>query len=421
MRYVFRLPDVGEGIHEADIVSYEVHVGDRVKADQVIIKVETDKAVVTLPAPADGKIMEIPRQPGETVKVGDPLIILETESEIREGPGTPEKVSGKADQQAVPPLVLIAADASATERKRVLATPHTRHLARELGLDISTITGTGSRGRVTDEDVRNAGKKTPVPVPKIPRTAAVDHEPSTLGFDFEKYGPTHRVPLKGIRKRIAEVMVRSFSTIPHVSHADEADVSDLFDVVRKQKPLSEKRSIRLTPTAFITKAVVSALQKFPEVNSSLDEESGEIVYKDYYHIGIATDTEHGLMVPVIKDADKKTILQISAEIQAMADRARSREIDLEELRGGTFSITNIGSIGGTHATPIVLHPQVAILAVLSARRKPVVKEDQIVVRTMMPLVISFDHRLLDGAMIARFMNHVVELLEDPIRMLVDVI
>lgn len=428
MRYIFRLPDVGEGIHEAEIVSYEVQVGDMVKTDQVIIKIETDKAVVTLPAPADGKVVEIPYKPGDTVSVGDPIIILETEKVVAEE--VPEKVVEKPVEVAMPAEVAappvpikrekVLAEVPAAPR-RVLATPHTRHLARELGVDITMVKGTGPNGRITDDDVRRAVKEAPAPPPKIPRAAAVSHEPSTLGFDFEKYGPTRREPLKGVRKRIAEVMVRSFSTIPHVTHTDEADVTDLLDVIKRQKPIAEQRGIKLTITAFITKAVVSALQAFPEVNTSLDEESGEIVFKDYYHIGIATDTEQGLMVPVVKDADKKSILQIAKDIQELAARARNREIDLEDLRGGTFSITNPGSIGGIHATPIIQHPQVAILGVLAARKKPVVKDDQIVIRTMMPLVISFDHRLLDGATMARFMNHIIGLLSDPMKMLVDVV
>ncbi len=427
MRYIFRLPDVGEGIHEAEIVGYEVQVGDTVKADQTIIKIETDKAVVTLPAPADGKVLEIPHKTGDTVHVGDPLIILETEKELAEA--VPEKVAAPAvaaamPEEAIAPPVTIKKEKvfeEAVAPRRVLATPHTRHLARELGVDISTVKGTGPNGRITDDDVRRAVKEAPAPPPKIPRAAAVSHEPSTLGFDFEKYGPTRREPLKGVRKRIAEVMVRSFSTIPHVTHADEADVTDLLEVIKRQKPMAEQRGIKLTITAFITKAVVSALQAFPEVNTSLDEESGEIVFKDYYHIGIATDTEQGLMVPVVKDADKKSILQIAKDIQELAAKARNREIDLEDLRGGTFSITNPGGIGGIHATPIIQHPQVAILGVLAARKKPVVKDDQIVIRTMMPLVVSFDHRLLDGATMARFMNHIIDLLSDPMKMLVDVV
>ncbi|HDP98515.1 MAG TPA: 2-oxo acid dehydrogenase subunit E2 [bacterium] len=424
MRYTFRLPDVGEGIHEAEIVNYEVNVGDMVKADQIIVKVETDKAVVTLPSPVDGKIAEIPNKPGDILSVGDAVAIFETDAavveELKEETAidqkeTPKKADAEVEEAEETTATTISA------RKRVLATPHTRHLARELGVDINAVKGSGKNGRVTDDDIRKALKEAPAPAPKIPRGAALPHEPSTLGFDFSKYGEIRREPLKGIRKRIAEVMVRSFSTIPHVSHADEVDVTDLFEVVKRQKPAAEERGIKLTVTAFVAKAVVAALKQYPMVNSSLDEEAGDIVFKNYFNVGVAVDTEAGLMVPVVKNADQKSILQIAENIQKLSEKARNREIELEELRGGTFSITNIGSLGGSHATPIVNHPEVAILGMMAARRKPVVKDEQIVIRTMMPLVISFDHRLLDGAVVARFMNHIKQLLEDPMRMLIDVI
>ena len=423
MRYVFRLPDVGEGIHEAEIVGYEVNIGDEIKSDQIIIKIETDKAVVTLPSPVPGKVAEIPHQPGDLVKVGDPLIIIETDAEVA-AEEVAEPVAAEPEKLVEKETAKVTeaekAPAVTTAQKRVLATPHTRHLARELGVDIRTVQGTGRNGRITDEDVRLAAKKAHVPQPKIPRAAAVEHEPSTLGFDFEKYGETRRKPLKGIRKRIAEVMVRSYSTIPHVSHTDEADVTELFEAIKSQKAVAEERGVKLTPTAFVVKAVVLALKKFPMVNTSLDEITGDIVYKNYYNIGIAVDTEQGLMVPVVKSADQKSIIQIAEEIQRLAEKARKREIELDELRGGTFSITNIGSIGGTHATPIVNHPEVAILGLMAANWKPVVKDGEIVIRRIMPLVLSFDHRLLDGAVMARFMNYIKALLEDPMRMLIDV-
>lgn len=412
MRYIFRLPDVGEGIHEAEIIQYAVQPGDLVAIDQIIVKIETDKAVVTLPSPAAGTVLEIPNRPGDLVRVGEPIIILQTTETATVTAAPPEKAVPEPKAEKLPSVPPVPG-------KRVLATPHTRQLARQLKVDINLIAGSGKGGRVTDEDVRQASVVQTPSAPKIPRTAAVSHEASTIGFDFEKYGPTRREPLKGIRKRIAEVMVRSFSTIPHVSHADEADVTDLLAILQKQKPLAEHRGIKLTLTAFIAKAVITTLKQFPVVNSSLDEESGELVFKDYFHLGIATDTENGLMVPVVKDADKKSIMQIAESIQHLAERARKREIELEELRGGTFSITNLGGIGGTHAAPIIQHPQVAILGVLQARKKPVVRNDEIVIRTMMPLVLSFDHRILDGAIMAHFMNFLIHRLEDPLLMLVD--
>jgi pyruvate dehydrogenase E2 component (dihydrolipoamide acetyltransferase) len=420
MREVFRLPDVGEGIAEAEVVEYLVKVGDRVKADQPVVRMETDKAVVELPAPVSGTVVEIPHGPGDTVRVGDPLLIIETEAVAR-----PAEVAKAAapplPHLKVPPAVAKPAEPPrpAVEAARVLVTPHTRRLARELGVDITTVRGSGRGGRITDDDVREAASKAAPPPPKAPTAAAVQ-PPATAGFDFEKYGPTRRVPLKGIRKRTAEVMVRSVSTIPHVTHFDEADVSDLLQVVQQEKPLAEERRVKLTILAFLTKAAADALKKYPQFNSSLDESTGELVYKEYFNIGFATDTEAGLMVPVVKDVDKKSILQIALELQELSRKARDRSIDLAEMRGGTFTISNVGALGGTWATPIIVHPEVAILCSLRATKKPVVHDGNVVVRTIMPLTLSFDHRILDGADAARFMSHIVALLEDPMRMLVEV-
>jgi pyruvate dehydrogenase E2 component (dihydrolipoamide acetyltransferase) len=426
MRFVFRLPDVGEGIVQAEIVEYLVKVGDTVREDQPVVRVETDKAVVELPSPITGKVVEIPLDVGATARVGDALLIIESEtvSSIKQIPE--ESFTDRVrpplskDSPAAGPDKEPTPVSSPPAASRVLATPHTRKLARELGVDITKITGTGPHARITDDDVKNAAAAPPVLVPKAPSAAAIQ-APATAGFDFEKYGPTRRVPLKGVRKRIAEVMARSVSTIPHVTHFDEADVTDLFHVIEKQKALAESRNVKLTVLSFLVKASVAALKAFPIVNSSLDEETGELVFKEYYNIGIAADTDAGLMVPVIKNVDKKTILQIAAELQELSRKARDRTIDLEDIRGGTFSISNVGAIGGKYATPIILHPQVAILCSLRAFRKPVVRNEQVVIRTIMPLTLSFDHRVLDGAEGARFMNHVVELLEDPFRMLVETV
>ncbi len=431
MREVFRLPDVGEGISEAEIVEYLVQVGDEVKADQNVIRVETDKAVVELPSPFGGKVAEIPHSTGDTVHVGDPLLIIETDAEAK--PEAPketepdEKAPPKEPRQPSPEQVETKPEKAppskeekpVTAPKRVLATPHTRKVARELGVDISTVKGSGPRGRITDDDVREAASKTAPAAPKAPTAAAVQ-APATAGFDFEKYGETVREPLKGIRKRTAEVMVRSVSTIPHVTHFDEADVTELLHVMAQKKAFAEERNVKLTILSFLAKAVTDALKKHPVLNASLDESTGELVYKKYYHIGFATDTESGLMVPVVRDVDKKSILQIAEELQGLAERARERTIDIEEMRGGSFTITNVGAIGGIWSTPIIVHPQVAILCSSRAQKKPVVRDDEIVIRTIMPLTLSFDHRVLDGADAARFMTHIVQLLEDPLRMLVDV-
>jgi len=419
MRREFKLPDVGEGIAEAEIVEYLVKAGDAVTADQPVVRIETDKAVVELPCPVSGTVAEVPFKSGDTVKVGETLLVIETEAK-----GAKKAAPHREEKEPRPKPELVErrereTPVQVSEAAQVLATPHTRKLARELHVDIGTVKGTGAHGRITDEDVRKAAEKGEAAPREAPREEALQ-EPATAGFDFEKYGPTRRVPLKGVRKRIAEVMVRSVTTVPHVTHFDEADVTELMAVVEREKALAEKRGIKLTVLSFLAKAVAAALLEFPSVNSSLDDESGELVYKDYINIGIATDTEAGLMVPVIRDVDRKSILQIAAALQELSRKARERRIDLEELRGGTFTITNVGAVGGKYATPIILHPQVAILCSLRAEPRPVVQDDQIVIRTMMPLTLSFDHRVLDGAEAGRFTNYIVALLKDPMRMLVDV-
>lgn len=429
MREVFRLPDVGEGIAEAEIVEYLVNVGDTIKVDQNVVRIETDKAVVELPSPFAGTVVEIPNQPGDTVRVGGPLLVVETEAAEKRAPERVAKEKPRAEEEERRPLPALKPrkpeekplekPPEAKPAPRVLATPHTRKLARELNVDITAITGSGRGGRVTDEDVRERASKKAPPAPLAPTAAAVV-PPATAGFDFEKYGPTRRVPLKGVRKRTAEVMARSWSTVPHVTHFDEADVTDLVNVVERKRGLAEERKVKLTILSFLTKAVADALRRFPQFNASLDEATGELVYKDYFNVGFATDTDAGLMVPVVRDVDKKSVLEIAGELQDLSRRARDRTISLDDMRGGTFTISNVGALGGRWATPIIVHPEVAILCSLRAHKKPVVHNDEVVIRTVMPLTLSFDHRVLDGADAARFMSHVVALLEDPMRMLVEV-
>jgi pyruvate/2-oxoglutarate dehydrogenase complex dihydrolipoamide acyltransferase (E2) component len=434
MKKVFKLPDVGEGIAEAEIVEYLVKVGDQVKADQPAVRIETDKAVVELPAPYGGVVVEIPHKAGDTVSVGDTLLVIETEAESAAAapkekiPREREKPAEEKKEEKPPIREKPEAERAVVPSQgalRVLATPHTRKVARELKVDITTVQGTGTHGRITDEDVRRAAEEAAAPpappkivAPKGPTAAAVQ-APATAGFDFEKYGPTKRVPLKGVRKRTAEVMVRSVSTIPHVTHFDDADVTELMAVIERERGLAESRKIRLTILAFLAKAAATALKLYPSLNSSLDEETGELVFKEYYNIGFATDTEAGLMVPVVRDVDKKSVLQIAESLQELSRKARDRSIELDDMRGGTFTITNIGSVGGKWATPIIVHPQVAILCSMRAQPQPVVRDGQVVVRTIMPVTLSFDHRVLDGAEAARFTGFIIGLLEDPMRMLVD--
>ncbi len=442
----FKLPDVGEGIAQAEIVEYLVEVGDKVKADQDVVRVETDKAVVELPAPVSGTIAEILHEPGDTVNVGDVLLTIETDEKAgskdeRQEPLTPMPPSAppqepepKEKKPATPPQdessvrkeqkeTRAQAPPTGPSPDRVLATPHTRKLARELKVDITTVKATGSHGRITDEDIRKAaegGAPAEEEQPKAAPAAKPARQQSIVTqTDLDEYGPTHRETLKGIRKRTAEVMAESVSTTPSVTHFDEADVTDLMEVVRKQKAVAADRNVHLTVSSFVAKAAVSALKRHPKLNCSLDVEKGEIIFKDYYNLGFATDTEAGLMVPVLRDVDTMSIIDIAEGLQALGLKARDRSITREEMLGATFTITNVGSIGGRWATPIIVPPQSAILCLLRAKPQPVVLYGEVVIRTIMPLTLSFDHRALDGADAAKFVNSVIRMLEDPMRMLVE--
>lgn len=284
----------------------------------------------------------------------------------------------------------------------VLATPATRRLAKDLATDISQITGTGLDGRITEEDVRKyAEQKGQVSgiIRKVKK--------------YDLYGYYETVPMKGIRKSTAKRMIESVKAAPHVTQMDEADVTELVKMRERLKDAAQKKSIHLTYLPFVVRAVVAALKQYPYLNSSVGQEIEEITLKKYYNIGVAVDTEDGLIVPVIKGADQKSLLSLAQEIQTLAERARSREIDLADLKGGTFTITNIGFIGGTHATPIINYPETAILAMGRIYDKPVVRDEQVVIRKVMPLSLSFDHRVIDGVMAARFTNTIIRYLEDP--------
>ena len=395
MAFEFKFPDLGEGITEGQLIKWLVKEGERVKTDQPVAEIETDKAVVELPAPKEGTILRLHYKEGDTVKVGTVLLTI----------GEPgEKVEAKP----VPAPAL--SPPRPTPAAHALATPSTRKLARELGIDISKVRGTGPGGRITDEDVR-----------KFAETAKAPPAPAAPPVTLPKAeGPEERVPLRGVRKTIAERMVRSAYTIPHVTHIEEVDVTRLSEIREREKAVAAKKGVKLTYLPFITKAVIAALKEHPYFNSSLDESTNEIVLKKYYNIGYAVDTEDGLKVVVVRDADKKSILEIAREIEVLADAARKRTIALRDLKGSTFSITNIGSIGGIAATPIINYPECAILGVYRMREKPVVRNGVVKVRQIMNLSLTFDHRIVDGAQAALFMNTIVEHLEDPDRLLVDV-
>jgi len=394
MAKAFRFPDVGEGITEGEIVRWLVAEGEEVKTDQPLAEIETDKAVVEMPSPYAGTVLKLHFREKDLVKVGSVLVTIgekgESVSEAVEAPAAaPAPVSGRPS--AAPP-----APASGTEP---LATPKVRKLAQELGVDLRAVTGTGPQGRITEDDVRAAKAKPAVPAVKI-----------KAKYDF--YGSLERIPLRGVRRATARRMRESLDKAAHVTHFDEADASALVRLRDRLKAEAEARGVKLTYLPFIVKAVAAALKTHPFLNATLDDEGEEIVLKSYVNIGIAVDVPDGLIVPVVKMVDQKGVLDIAEEIQNLAKSARDRTLDLADLKGGTFSITNVGVLGGEAATPIINYPEVAILATLRIADRVRAENGRPVVRKTLPLCLSFDHRVIDGAEAARFTTDLKKILED---------
>ena len=431
MAFEFKLPDLGEGIHEGELRKWLIKEGDAVKEHQPIASIETDKAVVELPSPKNGTILKLHFKEGETIKVGDVVVTIgESGEKASSAPATKAPV---AQSLSVPPARRIAKGATGAvgeleeapdeeePQRQVAAAPKTpvsivealpavRKIAQQLGVDLAKVHGTGAGGRITEADVRNASGKAS-PAGTVVRTAP--------RITFEDYGRVLRIPLKGLRKTISENLTRAFQTTVPVTHMDEIDVTDLWDIRQKRKKMAEDKGYPLTFLPFVAKAAVIALKEHPYVNSSLDDASGEIVVKQYFNVGFAVDTTDGLIVPVVKGCDQRSILEIAKDLYLKSEATRSREIQLEDLRGGTFTITNIGTIGGTHATPIINHPECAILALGAIKDKPVVVEGKVEVRKILPISLTFDHRIIDGAEAARFANDLKKHLEDPTLMLLE--
>jgi len=445
----FLLPDLGEGIHEAEVLGILVKEGEAVKEDQGIFEVETDKAVVEIPSPVTGTVEKIHVKVGQTVKVG---MVMVTFGEAAGSIPAKKTEEAKAPVAQAKPAEKAIAEVSARSSgngavitgRPVPAAPATRRVARELGVDLNQIAGSGPGGRVMREDVvafkegivaGGAPSKLPA-APKVPDTVSVTTmyggpkkegetlEPFSTSYvempDFSKYGPVDRVPLRSIRRKIAQSMATSWAHIPHVTHCDEADITHLNESLKKHEKEIAERGGRLTLTVVALKAVASALKKYPQFNSSLDEKTGEIVFKRYYNIGIAVATERGLIVPVIKNVDQKSLPELAIELNDIARKTREGKIELERLQGGTFTITNIGAIGGTNMVPMVNYPECAILGMARSTQKPVVRDGSIQIRWILPMAMSFDHRLADGAESAYFVRHVINCLEDPLQLLLEV-
>ncbi len=434
MARTFELPDLGEGIHEGEIIDVLVSVGDEVEEGDDILVVETDKASVEIPSPYSGEITGIEVEPGDLVHVGDTIMRF---SNGEEEPGEEEEAEeperGKVEEAQAREERAPEPQEREERRGPVPAAPSTRRLARELDVDLRDVPPSGPGGRVTSEDVRAYAEgleeeEAPAPPEEVPERVALElpevvpHGRMPELPDFERWGDVERMPLRSVRRATAKQMALSWSQIPHVNHQDKADITELEMFRRRHKERIEERGGKLTPTVFAMKAVVAALKQHPRFNASLDPGTEEIVLKQYYNIGIAVDTDRGLVVPVIRDVDRKSITELSIELNEIAARTRANEVSLEELQGGTFTITNIGILGGTAFFPIINFPEVAILGMARARWESVTEPGEEGAfesepRYMLPLMLAFDHRVADGADAARFMNVLKEALETPEQML----
>jgi pyruvate dehydrogenase E2 component (dihydrolipoamide acetyltransferase) len=446
--FEFILPDLGEGIAEGEILKWHVEEGGTVVEDEPLVDVETDKAAVTIPAPRGGKIVALKGKVGDILNVGDVAVVIDDGS----GDSTADEEAAAERTFAAPdaPEAAVAPAAAAPAaqpgvRRPVPAAPATRRLARQLKIDINVVTGTGPGGRVTPEDVHRFADQggalsgTAAAPAVAPGAAAGTHTPAkqvrddgafaefaahasaTIPFleiepmpDFSADGPVEIEPLRSIRRKVARKMVTSMALVPHVAHMDDADVTELEAFRKKEK---ERRAggsgEKLTLLAFVIKAITAGLKAAPSFNASLDPFREEIVYKKYYNIGFAADTGRGLVVPVVHDTNNKSIVQIADEIADKAARAREGQLPPDEMRGGTFTITNVGPLGGTALLPTINYPEVAILGMGKVQEKPVVRDGEIVIRKILPLTLAFDHRIADGADAARFVAELVRQLSDP--------
>ncbi len=422
----FKLPDIGEGIAEGEIVQWMVEVGQAVKEEDPFVEVMTDKATVTITIPWDGVIKEIRHAAGAIVPVESVIAVIATGASATAAPAapiaaapaaaptaTPAPAAAPAAARAVPaaaPAAVLVGNFVQASPGKVLAAPATRRRAREMGIDLLQVPGTGPRGRVTNDDLaKQQGGAVAAPAAKA--LTPVSIAPAPQGAIEQ------RIPFRGLRRKIAEAMTRSKFTATHFTYVDDINVTELVKLRKQAKEMYKEQGINITYLPFIMKAAVEAMKLYPDMNSSLDESTQELVIKHYYNFGIATDTDNGLVVPVIKNVDQKSIVQLAQEIQQLAADTRAGNISVDSLQGGTFTLTNAGNIGGLFATPVINFPEVSILGVHAIKKTPVVQDDAIVVGDVMYLSISIDHRLVDGATGARWMNVVKQNLETPQRLL----
>lgn len=408
-----KLPHLGDGVKTATVLSVMVAVGDTVQKEQTIMELETDKAVAPIPAPVSGVVEKILVKEGSVVSQGTAVMVFK----VAEGSApasapvatTPAPVSTPAPVVAVAP-VLGSSTYTAQSGSAAPTSPAIREAALRYGIDLTRVAGTGVGGRITTEDVRGyISYLQSVAFSSADVSASVVKGPKPLDIDFSKWGPIREETVSSLRQKIGAKMVDAWNTVPHVTQFDEAQIDHVMALRKKYNPVYSEKNARITVTVFVLKAVVAVLKRFPAFNASYDEATGKMIYKDYYHIGVAVDTPSGLIVPVIRDVDKKSLLQLSQELEILAGKARDRKLGLDDIQGGTFTISNLGSLGVGAFTPIVNTPEVAILGLSKGFVKPVYDDKKSLVPVMvMPMSLSYDHRVIDGADGARFMRDLIQ-------------
>lgn len=437
MAVEFRLPDIGEGVVEGEIVRWLIAEGDTLREDQPMVEVMTDKATVEIPSPKAGRVARLMVPAGQICAVGQVMVVIDTDGAKAghaAGPPAPAHPAPAAPAARAPAASApAAATGPARPEGKVLATPATRQLARNLGVDLRAVVGSGPGGRVEKSDVQAAAgakaapakaapaKAAPVPAPKAAAPAAPVKAAPAPAPEVASQAGDERIPFRGVRRKIADNLLRSKQSAAHFTYVEECDVTELVALRARAKKRAAERGIKLSFLPFIIKAVVSGLKKYPIVNSTLDVERDEIVLRKSYHVGVAAATESGLIVPVLKNADRLSLFDIAGCLEPLAERVRTGKASRDELTGSTFTISSLGALGGVLATPIINFPEVAILGVHKIRETPAVRDGQIVIRQIMNLSISLDHRIVDGYEGAKFLQHVVGLLEDPTLMFMELV
>ncbi|PGY10932.1 dihydrolipoamide acetyltransferase family protein [Bacillus sp. AFS031507] len=439
MSFQFKMPDIGEGIHEGEIVKWFVKPGDKIQEDDVLCEIQNDKAVVEIPSPVEGTVLEVLVGEGTVATVGQVLVTFDApgyenlqfkgdehadepkqEEKAAVSTPAPEVKQDAAPQPAAVAVAPVAPQADVDPNRRIIAMPSVRKYAREKGISINLVAGTGNNGRILKGDIDLFVSGGAAPAPQAATNVAVEVETTkveapqatAVAIPQGEY-PETREKMSGIRKAIAKAMVNSKHTAPHVTLMDEIDVTKLVTHRKKFKEVAAAKGIKLTFLPYIVKALTSALREFPALNTSLDDATSEIIHKHYYNIGIAADTEKGLLVPVVKDADRKSVFSISNDINELAVKARDGKLAPNEMKGASCTISNIGSAGGQWFTPVINHPEVAILGVGRIAEKPIVRNGEIVAAPVLALSLSFDHRMIDGATAQNALNHIKRLLNDP--------